>query len=158
MIYLRFLFFVASLLLTQSVLADDPVKQLRQLIRPPDPESQVWITESTYTVPTPYTYRTRHSLAENGISFDVKKTDSLVTPYTGEIDVTIQHELLNPRNPQDRGELHFEKYFVKYSYQNGDWVRVAIFGDLPNGEVYKIDTSKPASQVIVKDLGRWLVR
>ncbi len=89
----------------------DPVAQLKSLVRVDDLpvawRGPVWFKGTRDCV-----------IRLEDISYDVRKTDSLVSPYQGEIRVSV---LLADREPDEFGN-HRRGYMRKYVYQDGDWV------------------------------------
>lgn len=96
----------------QQASNQDPVEQLKSLIRP-DAATLSWrIDDSDMYF--------EKKLAPDGIKFDVRKTDSLVSPFTGEIRISVFTQCYKSNGAE--GISSNDTYVRKYNYQGGQWV------------------------------------
>jgi hypothetical protein len=96
----------AGLSANASPVAADPVVAFRSLVSAMPTQGQIASTQSSYVV--------------TDIAFDVKKTESLVTPIIGIIDFTAKGVL--PTKALPRGYHFSMRYRLEFAWINDQWV------------------------------------
>lgn len=89
----------------------------------------------------------RVSVTPSGTKFDVKKTDSVVSPYTGELHATGVLELT-------AGDLQcFGTYTFLFAFQNGKWVPQGgkFSGKTVNGTPINNEIFKPEAMTLAME-------
>jgi len=126
----------------KSTSSSSPISQLKSIVRS-NASSISWKSRDPSSS---ITYR----LADGGITFDVTKTDSLVSPLEGQIRVRIEYE-------SDIGGKRYRENVRFYAYQDGQWVADPVPGSIIQGSLTRLYKATDAHKAgINEELDRFL--
>lgn len=120
----------------------DPVSQLKAIIREDAlPAKWDWMETTVCTV------------RREDISYDVRQTNSLVSPYVGEIRFVVQ--IIDDK----RMPTSLNNFVRKYVYQEGQWVADQTwYGVERDGKVYEIKQPLPFDRVVFSQASQFLAQ